>query len=202
VDILNDIAYLHYFQDRRDAAETVLRRALRIQPNDPAICSNLGMLLGEQGRDRQALMTFRRSGTDAEAHANMGFVYVQRGDFERARESYRRALSLDRNLRPAAEALEQLAQYESMAAHVPSEGRVLASRWQLTTTVAPVLGTDRQFVPWEVGPWDGSQGAYPVQTVSYDQPVPAVEGGQQETEPRVPNRPSRFWLRLAGVIVE
>ncbi len=55
---------------------------------------------------------FRRTGTEAEAYANMAFVYAQRGDLEKAKASYSRALDLDQKMKPAAEALVQIAQYE------------------------------------------------------------------------------------------
>jgi hypothetical protein len=41
----------------------------------------------------------------------MGFVYAQRGDFSQAIQAYSRALTYDESLRPAAEALAQLAKY-------------------------------------------------------------------------------------------
>jgi DNA-binding SARP family transcriptional activator len=76
------------------------------------------MVLGEQGRDEESLAMFRRVGTEAQAKANLAFVYTQRGDVDQAVESYSEALTLDAKMRPAAQALVQLAdRVEKQNAH-------------------------------------------------------------------------------------
>jgi hypothetical protein len=72
----------------------------------------LAILLGEQGRDEEALALFRRTGTEAQAQSNMAFIYTQRGQLAAAMDAYNRALTLDNSLRPAADALVQLAKYQ------------------------------------------------------------------------------------------
>ena len=112
--LLSDIGYSYYLQHRLPEAEDVLRHALEWKPNDSAICNNLAVVVGEQGRDEECMALFSRVNGEAQASANMAFVYTQRGEMEKAKASYSRALTLDRGLRPAAEAMIQLAQREQL----------------------------------------------------------------------------------------
>ena len=111
--VLCDLGYSYYLQQRLEEAEAVLGKALELKPNDPAVTNNLALLYGEQQRYKKCLAMFRRTCSDAEAYANLGFIYTQHGELEKAKEAYGRALSLDRQLRPAAEAMVQLAETET-----------------------------------------------------------------------------------------
>ena len=115
--LLSDIGYSYYMQNRLSEAETVFQRAMELTPDDPALCNNMGILLGEQGRFEESLAMFQRAGKESQAVANLGYMYAQRGDVENAKACYSHALTLDTHLRPAAEAMIQLAQYEP--AHEP-----------------------------------------------------------------------------------
>ena len=106
--LLSDIGYCFYLQHRLNESEESLRRALQIEPNDRAACNNLAIVLGEMERYDECLAMFQKVGTEAEAYANLGFLLAQRGEFDRAKDNYNRALTLDPELRPAAEALAQL----------------------------------------------------------------------------------------------
>ena len=110
-ELLADVGYYYYVRDLPQQAEHHLRQALQIAPNDAKTCNNLAVLLGEQERDDECLDLFRRGSEEAEALANMAFVYSQRGELDRAVETYSRALTLDPELRVAAEALVELAKY-------------------------------------------------------------------------------------------
>jgi Flp pilus assembly protein TadD len=110
-ELLADTGYFYYLRSQPQRAEQLLRGALEIEPNHVKSCNNLALLLGEQGRDEECLALFRRIGSEANVQANMGFIYTQRGELEKARASYSRALTLDDSLRPAAEALLQLAKF-------------------------------------------------------------------------------------------
>jgi Tfp pilus assembly protein PilF len=114
-DLLADVGYFYYLRSMPEEAEKHLRRALEIEPNHANSCNNLAILLGEQRRDEECLALFRRTGSEAVVWCNMAFVYAQRGDLNQAIESYSRALTYDDSLRPAAEALAQLARYHPPA---------------------------------------------------------------------------------------
>ena len=68
------------------------------------------MTLGEQERFDEALAEFRQSVGEAEALANLGYMQSQLGYYDEAQANLDRALTLNPDLRPAAEALVQLAQ--------------------------------------------------------------------------------------------
>jgi Tfp pilus assembly protein PilF len=53
--------------------------------------------------------------SEAEAYANLGYVAVQRGDGRAAVQYYSRALDLDPTLKPAAQAMVQLAELRRRA---------------------------------------------------------------------------------------
>ncbi len=111
-NVLCDVGYSFYLQHRLEESEQVLRRAVEIKPQDERVCNNLAVVLGDQGRDAEALVLFQRVNTEGKAFANLGFVFAQRGEMDKAKGAYSRALALDPSLRPAAEAMVQLNQPE------------------------------------------------------------------------------------------
>jgi Tfp pilus assembly protein PilF len=108
IDLLSDYGYCLYLQSRYDDAERVLRQALRKKPNHEATCNNLGLVLGAQGRYSESLEAFQRVNSEAEAHANLAYVFSQNGDLENARKGYLQALTLDKQLKSAAVAVIQV----------------------------------------------------------------------------------------------
>lgn len=119
-ELLNDIGYNLYLMDRRAEAEAAFRQALELAPQNKSARINLGMLLGEAGRFDESLAEFRQAGTEAEAQANLAYVKAQAGDLDGAVACYHRALSLDSSLKPVAEALIQLTQYQAGLKAKPS----------------------------------------------------------------------------------
>jgi Flp pilus assembly protein TadD len=114
--LATDIGYFYYLSSKPQHAEQFLRYAIELDRNHQAACNNLALLLGEQGRDNEARALFQRAGTEAQAEANMAFLYAQRGQLEKASETYSRALTLDDTMRPAAEALLRIAQRQEQQA--------------------------------------------------------------------------------------
>lgn len=141
LNLLCDVGYSYYLQHRLEESEQVLRRALELKPQDERVCNNLAAVLGDQGRYPEALVLFQRVGSQAQASANLGFVYTQRGEIEKAKDAYARALAMDPNLRPAAEAMVQLSQYDraSATARTPAraEPRPAAAQVSEATARAP-----------------------------------------------------------------
>lgn len=109
-ELLSDYGYFLYLQDNLSKAERVLRDALGRDPQHTAARNNLALVLGEQERFDESLAEFRKAVGEAEAHANLGFIQSQLGYYEEAQASLHRALTLNPDLKPAAEALLQLAQ--------------------------------------------------------------------------------------------
>ncbi|MEE8450936.1 MAG: tetratricopeptide repeat protein [Thermoguttaceae bacterium] len=135
-DLISDIGYCYYLQNRLDEAGRVLERAFEMRPDDPAIGNNLAMVLGEQGRYDECFAMFHRVGSEEQAHANMAFIHAQHGNLDRAKANYSRALTLNQTLRPAAEAMVQLARYERFHAPSPAEGPTPRNEFSVTQTVS------------------------------------------------------------------
>ncbi len=132
--LLNDIGFNLLMMDRLPEAEATFRRALEIEPQNRSAHNNLGLVLGQTGRYEESLAQFRQAGDEAEAQANLAYCKTRAGDLQGATSAYHRALSLNQELKPAAEALMQLAQQAPQpepAKRGPSETKpVRVSRMQ------------------------------------------------------------------------
>jgi Tfp pilus assembly protein PilF len=106
-DLLNDIGYTQYLTNDLESAEATLREALQANPHLESARTNLGLVLAEQGREQDALVEFRKSVSEAEAHANLAYVQTRLGKLTEAEKNYHRALELNPKQKAAAEALVQ-----------------------------------------------------------------------------------------------
>jgi len=114
-ELFNDIGYTYYLQERLDEAEKSLRQAIESSPNYLEAWTNLGLVLGQQQKFDESLAAFRKSGTEAQAHCNLGYVMAQQNLLKSAQKEFREALSLDPELRPAVEGLLQV------SSHIPGQ---------------------------------------------------------------------------------
>jgi Flp pilus assembly protein TadD len=124
-EILNDLGYAYLLSGEIEQAETILREAYELNPDDERTMSNLALAVGYGGRDDEALALYRQTMTEAEAYANLGYIAVQRGEGPRALQYYSKALDLDPQLKPAAQALVQLADMQKRA----EGGRSATQQW-------------------------------------------------------------------------
>jgi len=106
--LMNDLGFAYLEDGNLERAEEEFRAALAINPNDRRSINNLGLCVGMDGRYEEAYTLFRRVGSDAEAQANIGYILAQRGNINDAMQRYSRALTLNPELKTAAEALVQL----------------------------------------------------------------------------------------------
>jgi Tfp pilus assembly protein PilF len=107
-DLWSDIGWCHYMQQQLPEAEGALRNAISAQPQHRGALNNLAMVVGEKGNLDESYQLFRKSGTEAEADCNFGYLCAQMGDLPRAQQHFSRALSKDPEMRPAADALLQV----------------------------------------------------------------------------------------------
>lgn len=122
-ELLADVGYLYYRQDRLPEAEEKLRQAIQLTPSNGAAHTNLGLVMGEQGRWDECFAEFSAAGGEASAHANLAYVFALHGEVDKAEAEYRRALSLDPKLGPAADALAQLGARRRATRPFTSPGR-------------------------------------------------------------------------------
>ena len=107
-ELLTDIGYALYLQGRYDDAEQRLRSVVGNNPDNKRAANNLGMVLAKTGHGSEAYRVFRKTGSDAQAHSNLAYVYANIGELDLAEKHYSRALDFDDSLTQASDALLQL----------------------------------------------------------------------------------------------
>ncbi|HUU74234.1 MAG TPA: type IV pilus biogenesis/stability protein PilW [Burkholderiales bacterium] len=97
---VNQLGLIHLALGQMDQAQTVLQRAIRLDPDDPSINNNYGMLLCTRGDATEAMRYFEKAIGDPLyrspefAYVNAGVCMKREGDFLRAEQFFRRALAL------------------------------------------------------------------------------------------------------------
>jgi Tfp pilus assembly protein PilF len=114
---LNNYGYmLAELGERLDEAEKMIRKALKIRPNEPAFLDSLGWVYFQRGEYNEALKWVEKAvkaqPRDAELRYHLGMIYWKLGDKEKALRELREALKIDPRHPEANEALEQLEQEE------------------------------------------------------------------------------------------
>ena len=190
-ELLSDLGYCYYLLDDLQSAERVLRDGLQQQPNDQAICNNLALVCSETGRFEEALSLFKRVNTEAEAYSNIAYAYSQVGELEKSQEYYSRALSVNENLRVAAEAMMQVAQRQSQFEQpVPTQQTMPQQASQEPTIVAQIEQPPQTIPTTETSAWQSQQEAG-VQLASQNAPV-AQQPAPQQPEVFIEDGPLRW----------
>lgn len=91
-----DAALEHHHKGDVDRAELLYRLVLQADPNHAVALHLLGVLAGQVGRDDMSIAyiseALRLKSDYADAHSNLGFAFMKRGDLDRAAASYQNAL--------------------------------------------------------------------------------------------------------------
>lgn len=109
IHILNDVGYGYLRSGDAEKAIETLTKAREIDPQNEQTTNNLALAYGYHGDLRESLKIFQQSLSESEAMANLGYLATQSGNTELAIKAYSRSLSLDPEMKSAAEALAQLA---------------------------------------------------------------------------------------------
>ena len=91
-----------------ELAEQAFKTGIAREPGNRACRVNYGLMLARRGRLREASEQLGSVLTPAQVHYNLGSVFEQQGEAERARGEYEKALALDARLQDAKTRLEQL----------------------------------------------------------------------------------------------
>ena len=102
------------------APPQALDQDLELAPGDARVRTNLGMVLGAAGKTEEALSLLSANKGDAIGHANLGYLLASTGQYQRARQEYRTALSMRPGLPVASRALAQLDRQERGIATRPA----------------------------------------------------------------------------------
>lgn len=104
--------YSHLSNYKRAIEEA--EKAIRIDPDYGNPYNDIGVYLMEQGREDEAI-TYLQKAMRAKRyccyqfpHYNMGRIYLRKKKYEKARREFQKALAIDPDYAPAAEALELL----------------------------------------------------------------------------------------------
>lgn len=132
--VLCDLGYSYYLQQRLSESEGILRQAVHVAPADPLPRNNLGLVLGAAGRFDEAYEQFAAvSATKAEAHVNLSYTMLRSRRFDEAKEQLQLALHDDPNL-PAA---------RSLLASLPREKNSDAAKQRASFETAALLDQQR-----------------------------------------------------------
>ncbi|QDT41465.1 photosystem I assembly protein Ycf3 [Gimesia alba] len=109
---LTDLGYALYLQNDLPAAEIALEESIKRDPSSKRSFNNMSLVLGHQGRMDEAYQVARTVMSAEEAHANIGYICLQRGMLDDAARHYNRALEMDPNLDSVKEAIVQIAELQ------------------------------------------------------------------------------------------
>ena len=108
IEVLCDLGYIHYLQNRpKDAIET-LQKAQQINPGHERTQANLAVALIAMDQVPSAVALLRQNMGEAPAATMVGFALAQRGELAQAKKYFTQALDVDASNQPAAEALVQI----------------------------------------------------------------------------------------------
>lgn len=128
LNILNDLGYGYLRSGDTETAIKTLTKARDLDPQNKRTNNNLALALGYHGELRESLKIFQQTMSETEALANLGYLATQSGNTELATKAYSRALSLDPEMKSAAEALAQLASLREDLESARSIAKDLAPR--------------------------------------------------------------------------
>jgi len=182
-DLWSDIGYCFYLQNKMPEAEQSLRQALTLQPQHRSALNNLALVVGEQGRIDEAYDLFRRGNNEAEAEQNTGFLCAACGELDLAQQHFSRALTVDPNMKQAAEALIQVTQAMQRREDMRAEQNQIALREG--RSVAPNQDGRAELAPGQAQP-AGYAGELPGGVVPAAGMVPNSGGAVQQTSAQLP----------------
>ncbi|MCA9022090.1 MAG: tetratricopeptide repeat protein, partial [Planctomycetaceae bacterium] len=121
---LTDLGYALYLQNDLPAAEIALEESIKRDPSTKRSFNNLSLVLGHQGRMDEAYQVARSVMSAEEAHANLGYICLQRGMLDDAARHYHRALEINPDLDSIKEAVVQVAELQKKQQKTMSQPEV------------------------------------------------------------------------------
>lgn len=100
VPAINQLGLIYLALGQIEAAQTQIERAIKLDPNDPSVNNNYGLLLCSLGDEAEAMRYFNKALNDPlyrtpeYAYVNAGICAKNMGDYARATQFLGRALAL------------------------------------------------------------------------------------------------------------
>lgn len=115
-NLLNDVGYCCYLQNRLEHAEKYLNRAISLSPQNRKTFNNLGLVLAARQKYSKSLTMLRSAASsEADGYANFAYALVQQNKLHNAQLYFSRALRLNGRLRKVGQAMIQLNDFISTA---------------------------------------------------------------------------------------
>ncbi|MBU4332525.1 tetratricopeptide repeat protein, partial [Patescibacteria group bacterium] len=89
-------------------AQKLYEQALKLAPLDQTVIFNLGVAYQAEGNIDQAILCYQKIDKIADAKNNVGVIFENQGELEKAQEAYEAALKIDSNFKIAEENLNRL----------------------------------------------------------------------------------------------
>ena len=108
VDIDIDIAFSYYLSGEYDESIRLGQAVAASHPDKVRAWNNLGLAMAQKGRVDDAREAFSRGSSPSQAECNLAFVFLTKGDFEGAKQSYQKALIIEPDMAAARAGLEKV----------------------------------------------------------------------------------------------
>lgn len=147
-EVLNDLGYACYLSNDYSSAEAALESALKVDPQNRRATNNLALVVGSQGRLDESYALFRRVNKESEAHANVAYLYAQQGEGKKALDHYSRALTLEPDMKNAANAMVEIARLQQrMEADRNQERAQMAAKEPTPATPVQQVAAAKPSIP-------------------------------------------------------
>lgn len=91
----NNLGFNYLLQGRYDEAISALERALSLEADNRRTRNNLGTAYALKGDEEASLRYFESAVGKAAAYNNLGYLYMTQGEWQRAEQSFKKALDLN-----------------------------------------------------------------------------------------------------------
>ena len=92
--LYNNLGISYALIGEHEKAVAAFKEALKTRASHRRIYNNLGLVLSILGRYQEALEAFTRGGDEAQAHNNLGCLYMHQGDHDKAIRSFENAMEV------------------------------------------------------------------------------------------------------------
>ena len=92
--LLTNLGFAKYQSHDWQGALAAYDAAIQLDPTLESAWLNKGLLFAKQGRDREALESFRQVMNEADAYNDLGYIYMTRGDLDEAYALFDKAVKL------------------------------------------------------------------------------------------------------------
>ncbi|MFO7605470.1 MAG: tetratricopeptide repeat protein [Desulfurivibrionaceae bacterium] len=91
----NNLGFNYILMGNYPAAIKAFRKGLELEPDSPRLLNNLAAAYALDSQHQKAFNLFRKTGTEATAYNDLGYIYMMLGQTDTAREYFKKALRLN-----------------------------------------------------------------------------------------------------------